>query len=335
MIRPQEHGLAVFYADYFRVVYLQDPRHPRSAKTIADYDAAVRDYVRITGDPPLEEIDQGLGDALVESLMNLPGKRPGSIASPETVRKKCRTLQTLLKFLGPPVSRSTRRAAGIFPQVPCWLDPPDPLPPRVDKAIRRDELEAWLKATDSARMTLPVLDPPPVWWRTLLAVLYYTGLRIETALALRYSWIDGQWLKVPAAGMKGRRRPGRFWLSPLALEQLESFRRPDRDRVFSWPHYSRGSLTLDANRPAARRAIDRERVRQHAEAGIREGLGFHSIRDLVAELLWQVDPVAAQFALGHTTAKTTATHYVGGEAKAAVIDRALPALPAGARLRVI
>jgi integrase len=117
-------------------------------------------------------------------------------------------------------------------------------------------------------------------------------------------------LVLAAERMKSR-RPMVVYLNAPAMAALRSIR-TDRELVFPWPH--------------ARRDFYKYLHRLEDSAGIPEAeqFGMHTIRKTVATLLYEVNPGAAQFALGHTTNDVTRQHYVDG---GPMVARALDQLP--------
>jgi len=75
--------------------------------------------------------------------------------------------------------------------------------------------------------------------RQILVVGIATMLRRHNLFGLRWEWMDGAWLTVPASEMKGRRGQKREHTVPLAEVAVESLPRGRRDG-WVWPNAETG-----------------------------------------------------------------------------------------------
>lgn len=300
-----EMTLCRFYNDW----YLPNRLGDASEKTRLAYGTTLRHWRLLTGDPPVKEITTATLSRFRDALLKMRGKKRHLPMSPNSVRTYMKHLQTLLDKLGPP-GRGNRDALDILARVP-WTKPPREVQ-RIPRIIAIQQLSDCIMA--SVAMEVPRIPgvKAPAWWRALLTVAWNTGLRIGTLLSM---WMDDiDWrncrLLLPAARMKSR-RPFIMHLNEAAMAALRSIR-TNRELVFPWPH--------------ARRDFYKYVHRLEDAAGIprKDQFGFHTIRKTVATLLYEVNPGAAQFALGHTTNDVTKKRYVDG---GGLVARALDQLP--------
>jgi len=189
-------------------------------------------------------------------------------------------------------------------------------PPRVDYRLKPvvplDRLADCYTA--AVAMDVPRINGhrASLWWRVLLVTAYGTALRRRSLFELRWEWLDlnaGRGV-IPSGSMKSR-RPLVVYLNPTAVDHLRRFR-DDRELVFPWP---RGDRNFDTCF---------HRLQDAAGIPRADHFGLQSVRRLSATMLWQGNPSAAQFALGHTQMSVTQRSYVDG---GALVAQALNALP--------
>lgn len=320
-------GLGRFFRSYFAPCYLKAKR--RSPRTTAEYATAVGRWADLTGDPPLQSIDQ----ACCARFACLDGDQPGrqdDVLSPNTVRKHCCHLQHVLDAAGP-WSRERRHAAtehGLFgldqfgrPRPAPWVPRPDERDkPPVD-GFTLAELSAWIAAART-HATAPITGEctPAAWWEALIRFLYNAAVRIGTALRIQREWIrrvNGvSWLEVPGAADK-KRRPRLVFLSPAALAAVDSI--GTQGLVFPWPrtlknlHDHRRRLLFAADLPEKR------------------WFGFHAVRKAAGTELYRISPDAARQHLCHGDLATTVKSYVNpaalAESLAGQVGPALARIP--------
>jgi integrase len=282
-----------FYCDYFQPNCLIDAKKV----SIESYEQVVRQWVRLTGDPPLEEITVAMLAKFRECQSRMRGRKPGSRKSPNSVRTVLRHLQTILDKTGEP-QRRNRDAAGILAKVP-YIKPPKEVV-RAPKIARLDQIDAVYAAAVATE--LPRIDgfKPPAWWRALLVVALNTALRRRTLFELRMAdvrWedrcivVDPKQVKNSVGGVVP--------LNDTTLAHLRAIR-TDREMLFPWPYdlshfHTRFHKLQDA-----------------AGIPLSEHFGLHSIRKLAATQLWEHSPAIAQLTLGHASLQTTRKHYVAG-----------------------
>lgn len=78
------------------------------------------------------------------------------------------------------------------------------------------------------------------WWFALLHVLYFTGIRVGTALQLKWDMLDlrsdGAWLLIPGRIVDKTHKPLQKFLHPAALAAIQAIRTSE-PRILAWPHH--------------------------------------------------------------------------------------------------
>jgi integrase len=150
------------------------------------------------------------------------------------------------------------------------------------------------------------------WQRDFILLLANTGLRISSALALEWSWIDDAAGTLTVRAGEGVKTAYTHALSAAAKEVLAR-RRADAGRsglVFPNPHRGGGKVPYDSAREAIARAIDRAKVRAGTPHDLR-----HSYARLL--VLSGVPITVVQSQLGHTTLAMTMRYTKVGHGAAA------------------
>lgn len=312
-----EHGVELFPADgemtltrFHREYYATTCVAPDVTE---DYrrllEMVLNRWALVTGDPPIEQITNELLAKFRDFLMKSRGQKPGSRMSPTTVRDYMVVVRRILNKAGPPGFRNAD-AADLIPRVPYTRLPraETPVPQTVD--LKRLEL-VYGKADMMVIPQIPGVEPAD-WWRGLLVVALYTGLRNRSLFELRTADVDweGRRIVLPPNRVKSRRAH----IAPLnevALKHLEAIR-TDRDLVFEWPY--------------SETHFGRSFHRLQWEAGLPVGahFGLQNLRQTHGTLLWEFAPEAAQYSLGHSDAEVTRRHYVEGTG---IVARAVEKLP--------
>jgi integrase/transposase-like protein len=297
-------------ATFYRKFYLPNRLFEASPATIEGYEAIVRRWKLIIGDPPLDEITVETLTCYRDCLAKMQGMKPGTRASANTVRRALVHVQAVLDKAGPPGYRN-RDAVGILERTPPWIKKPSAHSKPV-RMVTPDELSAVYRAAVAMEIPAGLGFKPPAWWRALLVVVYSTGIRRRTVLELRMDEVDWERhaLVLPAERLKGARAQVKH-LNATAMEHLRKIR-GNRELVFEYP-YTIGHFNDAWHRLLGAAGIPRERH-----------FGLHDIRKTLGTILWADSPQAAQATLGHRDARTTVNHYVDVPS---IEARALDALP--------
>jgi len=307
---------AMTLGEYYRASFRPAKVARGSAKRNLDqYDQSINLWCRLTGDPPLEAIDDAVVDQFSAHLWTLPGRAKGSNISANTIRKHDTHLQAVLDRTGPPGSdRRTRRAHGLLAIVP-YLEKPKAVLRQTHDVYTVEEISRLLECAGAPiAPRYLAAELRKTWWQSLILATYNTGLRIGSVMALRWANVlteaDGlTWLRV---GVKGGDQP-LIYCNTAGRQAIEQVRpigqRLGLERVFHFPHdhtwlQAQRRLILDATGFAAHRR-----------------LGFHALRKAMVTETSRNDPLAAQLQAGHKDQRTTNTHYIHPARVVAGLDR--------------
>ena len=163
-------------------------------------------------------------------------------------------------------------------------------PKRLPVVLSRQEVESLI-----ACLSHPL-------YRTIVMLLYGTGLRISEALALQIQDVDSSRMVIHVRrgkGDKDRIVP----LSQRLLEQLRSYYRIRRPTTFLF-------LSPGSDRPPLPETVGRAIKRAASAAGIRKPVTCHTLRHCYATHLLEanVDILTIQKVLGHRYLATTARY---------------------------
>jgi integrase len=294
-IEPTE-TLSQFIKRWYKP-HLEARNPPAKERTLDEVDTAAEHWIALTGDPPLVLITPATCELFLALLRQLKGRR-GPTISPDTVYKICAIIQDVLNHAGPAgqYCRHPAEEAGLFGADQWGRPRPAPWFPETRRgkhlprtALSLDQIGTLLRACVYA--TQPAIEEctAPAWWSALYRFLFWTGLRIKSAMAARRQWIRREekltWLEVPAEFYKGG-RPEVIWLHPAALAAIDSL--ATSDRIFPWPH------SMPKHLQTAHKRLLRA-------AGIvpMEDFGFHSFRRAIGSALYEIDQGAPPILLRH------------------------------------
>lgn len=310
--------LSKFFDTEFRKYRLQaknlDP------KTVKSYEQTVAWWVRFTGNPPMDQIDDDMAADFIIYMMSRKGKQSGTMKVGSVI-KHVRNIKTIVRFAGPRQFYPGGR--GIISTC-AYFDPPKQEKKKPHKSWTIKELRQMFAAAD--RMTWPTLPgvSAPDWWRAFIAIGFYTGFRITALTSARYSQIHDRWLTSLAEDSKGKRSQ-RQWLHIEALQHADIIRRPDRDVILSVP-----------GKPSSgkRKFYEQLRVLQeHAEIPKTRKWAAHSFRQ---SHLTQLGVLAiganqalqaAQNSAGHANLSMTLGAYVSGDVQEMIMASQIDRLP--------
>jgi len=297
--------LTTFFEDY----YLPNCLFEATKGTIEQYRYGLIRWRLLTGDPALGEISVPLLAKFRDALLKMAGAHSYQRMRPTTVCSKLRIIHTLLGKAAKPGPRN-RDALGLIDEAP-WVRPPKCQ--RTPRTIVTDEqIEAvYLAAASMDFPRLPGIKPPG-WWKAFITTTWCTGLRFGTLMELRMTDLDwgAKQFNIPAERMKSRRDH----ISPLTDTAIDHLRkiRTDREYVFPWP--------------IGRREFYKylHKLQDLACIPKAKHFGTHAIRRTLATRLYEVNPAAAQLALGHMGLEITREHYVKPEG---IVRRGIEAIP--------
>jgi integrase len=296
-----EMTLPEFYRQFYLPVVLE--ARGSASRNVDQYEQSLSLWQRLTGDPPLSQIDEITIAEFTKALWKLPGKKLGSKISANTVHKHCRTLQAILDRTGPK-SRENRQGRNLISDVPYFEKPKIERRQQFDRNLSFPEIAAWLRVAGHAEAPEFEGRPAGVWWQSLIIFDYNTGPRIGTLLELLWDWkyVDehGTWFRVPAGGAPKIKTELLIYCNAAAcgaLKRIQPAKIAPGDHVFpmpfgeSWLHHLRRQ--------------------QFVSAGIfdRYDEGFHLLRRTCATEASVINSDLAKIVLGHS-GDVTLDHYL-------------------------
>jgi integrase len=313
--------LRQFFDGYYRPVCLADAE----PMTLVEYQTTLGYWERFAGTeqfpggPPLARITALTLADFRDRLKKLKGRRPATTVSPHTVRKHMRQIQAVLDRSGPSARGKLRDAAGLIPHPP-WVRPPEAydreprsVPLAVIDRIYESCSVAYLPegeigdvcyGSDRQRQFFSLQILPVQWWRALVVVLYYTGIRIGSLLGLQdedVTWAGGLMRLRGEITKTGKAQEFHLrgeWGACVLRHLLKV--RTGAGQLFPW---------VQLHHP---RTLWTHWRRIQYEAGIKEAdqFGFHRLRKTNATQLYKQDPAAAQEGMAHSDRETTERFYV-------------------------
>jgi len=342
-----EMTLAAFFRAYVAPAVLA--ARAAAPANIVQYEESLRLWACYTGDPSLAEIgaDRSIPTGFRQALF--ARKWRGKLLSPNTIRKHLGAVQFMLDLAGPQVSglmgagrrtnESKARPDGLFglddrgrPRPTPYLERPPLRKKPAEDCFTIEEISRWLEACTRATVPRGLAISAPQFWIALVWWTYNVGTRIGTTLQLRWDMLPGRGdtLYVPAVievdgktikVLKGS-NDQQFHVNDETWRVIHAIRTDD-PRIFPWPHCMSYLHTI--------------RKRLLAAAGIppERRFGFHGGRKCLCTELMQINPMAAQKALGHLGIAMSRDHYTSTRIVAKAMKKLRqPTLPDQEQLRL-
>ncbi|HZZ70909.1 MAG TPA: tyrosine-type recombinase/integrase [Pirellulales bacterium] len=200
---------------FFEATYRPQKLMGRARKTIEDYQRLLRALHHFGGrDLTFADLTDSRAADFFEWLSP---REPGTI-------NKYRRL--LLALTNEAVRRGLASQKLRVGKMPVCADAPD--------AWTEAEVLRLIEAAAKVKWLKPVRGiPQALYWRALLLVAYWTGLRRRSLLELKWSNLDlaTGWLNVPGQAVKNRVGK-KLRLGPDAIAALLEIRRPNRELIF-------------------------------------------------------------------------------------------------------
>ena len=276
-----------------------------SPNTLAAYKrdlAQFKTFVEGTGPARLDRLDPEELDDFVVSLRNMGYKT-------STVARKVAATRAFLRFL---------YAEGVVESdLLDWLRQPK-IEKRLPKTLSRDQVERLIQAASLEETPLALRD------RTLLEILYATGMRASEIIRLRINDVDTEigTLRCFGKGSKERAIP----LYTEAIHQLQRYLAEGRPFLLRDPA-ERTLFLNNLGRPLTRQGLW-FLVKHYAEAaGIASRVTPHTLRHTFATHLLEggAELREVQQLLGHASITTTQIYTeVSSRRRRETYDRAHP-----------
>lgn len=319
--------LSEFFEWWFLPLILESERNVSGA-TIRVYREALAWWIRLTGDPPLVEIDD-ICIARFRKLLRRATYKRSRFGKERPLSKArqhliCAQLNAILDRTGPRRPRMT--CAALLDEPPHIKTSKarsiEAKPPFALARARRIIIEAgsleWGPKPGGASRPIPPCSLGELM-QAYLMVLYYTGLRTGTVLRLRWRHVRrtkrGAFLRIPARLVTKTHKGMRKYLHPDALAALERIHaQTGSDRLVPFP-YSYSWITQLHERIQRQAFPQRKPLSQHAWRRT-HGTQMHRVGAAAGIRV-------AQKALDHADDATTRQYYVRTEP---VLIRRLPSV---------
>lgn len=205
-----------FFNDHYKIRRLRG----RSQNTVRLYESSIRNLEKTLGRTAFV-VD--LTDDNVSRLMQDVIDRGGS---PYTSNKERSQLLAIWRFA------AQIKLLDTWPTVMA-----ENVPERAPQAWLAEDIHAIIDAASQANGFIGRV-PARLWWVALISLALDTGERIGAIFQAEWSWIDRDWILVPAEARKGRKRDKRYKISLETVDRLKAVRKfscGDR-KVFVWPY---------------------------------------------------------------------------------------------------
>jgi len=276
-------------------------------KTERSYRESLKLWVKKTPNKPIDQISKADIAEFCIAMKEYPGKKKGTTMCASSRQKHFRQLDTILKTTGPQ-TRHNPDGQGLLSYEPPFFPKVKVPKTRTHAVWSIPEIHAMYRA--AGQMKLPVVDGYSAadYWRALIVLDYYSGIRITELINLRYSNIHERIIQGnPETGKNDKTDP--HWLPLEVIEHIEKIRTPGRDVILYVSKYDRQRRTL----------YDDFHLLQKL-AGLPESRwwGFHSIRKTHGTEVkrykapHQRNLTLAQRSLGHSNSDITLGHYISG-----------------------
>ena len=259
--------------DFFESIYTPSRLRGKSPNTIRLYRLCIRQFGRTMQRTPT------LDDLTEANVLRHLARRSGVSAA--TRNKELTELLAMWRLA------SQKGLLSTWPDIR-----PEHEPERDPIAWMPDEINRLLAAIHRQQGEIAGV-PAWLWWSGVVRTILDTGERVSAVLAAEFSWVQGEWLRVPAEARKGKTRDRAYRLSPSTIAGIAAIREHSTQRlIFPWP--------LNRNYLWQRY---REIV---ADAGLPTGrkYQFHALRKTVGSAVYAagLDP---QDTLDHSDRRTT------------------------------
>lgn len=214
-------------------------------KAMIAYQAAFKAWARLTGDPPICEID----------LETIAAFRTAALKefAPATVRGYWTGIRAVLRRVGPAVTGNPR-GLGIITLAP-WMRPVR-VAYRIPKRVNLEDISRFYVACSAIQFPRSGGhgQPPAEWWRLLIVLAFCTGLRKSDLLNMQMDVIDLEAAEVHFTA----RKTDKEMLLPLHPVAVEHLRRlwSDRQNVFPGMSGRGGDFTWRWHEIAKKAGVD-------------------------------------------------------------------------------
>lgn len=255
-------------------------------RTVKKHRHTLNLWEKCTDNPPVGQItNETVATFKTKALQTLAGN---------SVNAHWTSIRAILRRLGPPEYKNPDGLSIIPGPVPhmkrCKVELKPP------RRIDLEDLTRFYVACKHAQFPR-VGVPPADWWRALITLAYFSGLRKSDLLALTFGQIDLDRGELTFTAGKTA-KSDRFVLHPVAAEHLKRIWRPvPEERIF------RGMYSIGSRLYKVWDEID-----EHAK--ITEPFRLHDIRKTAASEVERVRPGMAKVLLQHCSDRSVTGRYL-------------------------
>lgn len=246
-------------------------------------------WERLTSNPPISIIDNDMVAAFRQAMVDHE-------YAPQTINSTWGDLRAVLR-VACPEDRHNPRGRGAIEKCP-YMKPVKEVRAK-PRRVSLHELGDVYLACEHARSPSRNGFPPREWWRALIVLAYFTGLRKGDLLTLDQSQIDLREGRLTFRARKTRKEDT-FPLHPVAVDHLERIWNPRRQRLFDGMLANGGRLYTVWKRIVAK-------------SGVSNHFALHDIRRTAASEIERVKPGMAAVFLQHAANDVTGLFYLNQE----------------------
>jgi len=295
--------------------------HTHKSRTVEDYSTAISHWERLTGDPPIDQVNNLTCRDFKEAMFAYVGPDGRKLAA-TTIAKYSRELQAIFCTLGP-CSMKNKQGLDIIETIPCFplVKVSDPLvvtaeDEEIAAILKSCEMATWPKKVVDEKSQRVITFEPSEWWLNLVLYLCTFGSRRNEFLALPSLDVDCAKRQITLKPDKNGARnykPIPHELIPYFL----AFQSQRREFFFATPkgqktlykqwHLIQKDAGIHVRRPAGSRRV--------------EYFGFHELRKTCGTNWAAISPAAGKHMLGHKSQQVFDRCYTNsGKVARRVID---------------
>lgn len=258
---------------FFETVYFPRKLRGKSENSVRLYRLCITQFRKTLGREP------EVSDLTEDNVLSHLARR--SAVAPATRNKELAEITAMWRLA------SQRKFLDTWPDIQ-----PEVEPERAPIAWMPEELGKLMHTVENLDSMVGDV-PAGVWWSAFLRVMLDSGERISAVRFAKWTWIQNDWILVPAEARKGKTRDRRYKISRLTMDALTRLRMYSKgEDVFPWP-WSENYLWNKYKQILAKASLPSTRKHQ-----------LHCIRKTVGSAVYAagLDP---QDTLDHSDRRTT------------------------------
>ncbi|MDR1384787.1 MAG: tyrosine-type recombinase/integrase [Planctomycetaceae bacterium] len=274
----------------------------RSVKTINSYTKTVQrweDTFAEKQEPDATKVTKEHVNMFKKHLATCRGLKGNPFAD-NTIRRYLRELSPLLAVTTASGSRDCP-GLGLRAAKPK-IEMPTEVFRDAEDTLTFEEISAWMEAAKNMKHVPIDGIEYGIWWECFLTLMYNTGIRVGTALKMRWDWVDFRNHIIRIKKADNVKTKYIISLNAEAMEVLKTMQELSKtvtknSIVFKWGMHSQ-TIYYHANKHLKAAGIPQERR-----------FKFHSIRKHFGSELMKESLAAAAKGLGHRNQQTALNYY--------------------------